>query len=156
MEEEEEEQGSDQSGEDETLFTHCYACHEELPPRDKPAKKVRRRKCPTCLNLERKTRVRSDAGRYLFKKFYSAQRKKRTVPQTLLNTETIQRVFDRCGGKCVLTGVEDHTHLCIISTKNVAMNEDDLTLVSTSQAIKIAKLKSEQKEMLFNNKVLPL
>jgi len=158
MEEEEpresqEEEESQELEIDETMFTHCYVCKEELPPRDSETiKKLRRMKCNTCLRLARKGAIRSEPVRFLYQKLYYWNYRNHIIPKSFLNKKTVQEVYDRCGGKCVLTGEEDFNFLSIVCVRDVVENLDDLTLVANTEANKLRKIKSPERELYFKSK----
>ncbi len=131
---------------------NCHVC--ENPLEDGKERMVQRpRMCLPCKRERAVQQRREDPVRYLAFKFYNALRAQQKslggAPQqqddTLWRREVIQRVYEKCEGKSVISQEGNHENLCVIFFHPGIFEEWNMVLVSSREAMALRKIKDEER-----------
>ena len=114
----------------------CKTCDNKL---EKPSyKPIYCKECVVSRSLKRR---RDDPVATLKSRLYNSFRHK-TDDDTLWSVKTVEKVWKRCKRKSVISGEANYKHLCITTkTNNRPITEDDLVVVTSIEAMQMAKAK---------------
>lgn len=127
----------------------CYVCQLPLPDDGVTRKRNCPRRCRACRNAANLERRHKDPVAWLQHRWYnSAKRQWPDAQPSLWAKETVKEVYERCGGKSVLSGEEDVKMLCV-SWKRKRYDVGELVLLTTKEAKSMAHLSEEDRLACF-------
>lgn len=133
----------------------CSNCNEPLPDK-RPRKRQRSRKCRQCYNKIAAERRENDPVRRLQHKWHnSAVKRWPRADPSLWSLKTVKEVYERCDKKCIITGLEDPTHLCVtyIIYTDEPPPTDQLIVISTHEAQSIGRASNERRVKHFPKEI---
>lgn len=116
----------------------CFKCKEPIE-----AKTHRKQKCEKCIQRDYRKRNRENPVKWLYKKFYENSRNNKRYNAEWVNKATVKAVYERCEGKCAVTGEDDYTLLCVNSLKEKPDSVDDLVLMKSTEAINLSRKRAK-------------
>ena len=122
--------------------THCSACQGTLPDDGKTRKRNRPRKCKACNTAAAMARRKEDPVRLLCHRLNNACRRLGITDPQMWSPQTVRRVWERWGGKSVLSDEGNPELLCIVSywdTDRVPLCVEHLVLVTSREAQSLAR-----------------
>ena len=133
---------------------NCHVCENPLDLEEDGKERMvkRRRMCLPCKRERAVEQRRGDPVRYLAFKLYNALRAQQKclgdggAPQpvdTLWSREVIQRVYEKCEGKSVISQEGNYKNLCVIFYHPGVFEEWNMVLVSSREAMALKKVKDE-------------
>lgn len=135
---------------------NCSQCNAELPNDGKTRKRVRPRMCKQCTATATLKRRKSDHIQLLAHRWQNTiKRHWPTASPSMWCRATVQYVWDKCNGKSVLSDTSDPLFLCIASKvkiKDVPPTIDDLIIITSQEALSLARVNNERRLAIFQNK----
>ena len=125
----------------------CRKCKKVLEKDGKTRVKVRARTCRWCRSDGIVKRRKKSAVAFLSYKMYNSMRHIPKIDKKLWSTEVVQRIWTRCNKKSVIGGESDHIRLCIHPLRKGVYTEDNMVVLSTSEAMSLAKIKDESRRL---------
>jgi hypothetical protein len=125
----------------------CSQCETPLPPDNKTRKRMRPRKCASCLAASAKAR-RDDPIETLRHRWNgSCKRMYPDAENELWSRRTVEAVFERCGKKSVISGEDRAELLCLFSffKGNIAPTPDQIVLITSREAQSLAREMTQEK-----------
>jgi len=125
---------------------YCKVCNEKLDDDGKERKRKRPRMCESCTKNSLAKRRKIPIYRLKARWVTSCHRRRPLIDSNLVTLETIQHVFERWGGKSVISGDKDIEHLCITcykpfnNSREITLN--DLIIVTSQEAQKLSRIKN--------------
>jgi hypothetical protein len=124
----------------------CSQCNKPLPSDNKTRKRLRSRKCASCLATSAKTR-RNDPIEVLRHRWNGSCKRYPDADNELWSRKTVQTVYERCIKKSVISGEDRVELLCLTSffMSNTAPKPEQIVVVTSREAQSLAREKTQEK-----------
>lgn len=130
-------------------MSKCYVCGATLEDDGKACQRQCARRCRRCKNASLLARRQANPVLLLQHRFYNSVRRHwPDADPALWSTQTIRQVYERCGGKSVLSQESDANLLCVSWVRKRPATEE-LVLLTTKEAQSLAHMDEAKRVAQF-------